>query len=321
MAERIIPERFLDANEEPNQALTPLEGYEKCPLVSLKEAVQSIKPSIHNWESMVEVAKRNCRNPANGLTQDESGAIYLYTMQCTLKSWFAFLKLFFTALYKLPSIKGVIYRGVKGNLTDKYVEEDHFWWGMSSCTETMNVMENFIGTEDIRTIFIIECENGKSIRLHSYFEEENEILLLSETYFQVKGKWKAADNLYMIQLREKSPPYATITPPFDNSLTMAKEFIDSSLDSCSSSECTGMSSVSYSTTLIENDIHDWSSNKKILVGYSSCGAKDVTDYFPKKESPIVMWPGVKTKKSIAQSDSSGNVFIHLTRRSPKKPEE
>ncbi|CAF1491292.1 unnamed protein product [Adineta ricciae] len=96
---------------------------------------------------MVEVAKRNCRNPANELTQDGSDAIHLYTMQwspsdqslyyilnknlrskhrSTLKSWFSFLKLFFTALYKLPSIKGVIYRGVKGNLTDKYVEEDHF---------------------------------------------------------------------------------------------------------------------------------------------------------------------------------------------------
>ncbi|CAF1491301.1 unnamed protein product [Adineta ricciae] len=107
----------------------------------------------------------------------------------------------------------------------------------------MNVMENFIGTDDIRTVFIIECENGKSIRLHSYFEEENEIFLLPGTYFQVKGKWKAADNLYMIGLTEKSPPYATITPPFDNSVTLAKELIDSSLDSCSSSECTYESSI------------------------------------------------------------------------------
>jgi hypothetical protein len=235
MASRIVPQRFLDAGKESDQALTPIKGYEKYPLVSLEEAVQPIKSLLDDVDSMVQIAKRNSKTPPNGLTPDESGAIHLYTMQWpdphpslftllnerlrsknrnTLTSWFLFLKLFFTALYKLPSLKGVIYRGVRGNLSDQYVE-DHFWWGASSCTETMNVMETFVGSEGDRTIFNIECINGKSIQSHSYFKEENEILLMPGSYFQIVSKWKAAKGLYIIHLREKIPSYQTIAPPFD----------------------------------------------------------------------------------------------------------
>ncbi|CAF1233172.1 unnamed protein product [Rotaria sp. Silwood1] len=237
MAQRIVPDRFLDAGEEPDQALTPIEGYEKAPLVSLINAIQPIKSLLHNADSMAETARRNSRKPANDLTPDESAAIHLYTMQWpepypslysilnqklrskhreTLIPWFLFLKLFFTGLYKLPSFKGTIWRGVVGNLTDQY-DEDHIWWGASSCTETMQKMETFVGSKGVRTLFTIECINGKAIKTHSYFKEENEILLIPGSYFQVVDKWKAATDLYMIHLREKTPPYQTIAPPFDAS--------------------------------------------------------------------------------------------------------
>jgi hypothetical protein len=235
MADSIVPGRFLDAGEEPDQTLTPIEGYEKYPLVSLKEAVEPIKSLLHNADSMVETARRNSRKPADGLTQDESGAIHLYTMQWpkphpslftllneklrsqnrdVLIPWFLFLKLFFTALYRLPSLKGVIYRGVRGDLSDQY-EEDNFWWGASSCTETINVIKGFVGSTGARTIFNIECINGKSIKDHSYFKQENEILLMPGSYFQVVSKWEPAKDLYIIHLREKVPPYQTMAPPFD----------------------------------------------------------------------------------------------------------
>jgi hypothetical protein len=237
MAQMIVPDRFLDAGEEPDQTLTPIEGYEKAPLVSLKEAVQPIKSFLHNVDSMVETAKRNSRKPADSLTSDESAAIHLYTMQWpkphpslytllnerlrsqdrnTLTSWFLFLKLFFTALYKLPSFKGTIWRGVRGNLSGQY-DEDQIWWGTSSCTETMKIMQTFVGVEGVRTIFNIECINGKAIKAHSYFKQENEILLMPGTYFKVVDKWSPAKDLYMIQLRETKAPYETIASPFYSS--------------------------------------------------------------------------------------------------------
>jgi hypothetical protein len=76
-------------------------------------------------------------------------------------------------------------------------------------------MKKFVGSEGDRTIFNIECINGKSIQSHSYFKEENEILLLPGSYFQVISKWEPAKDLYIIHLREKIPPYQTMVPPFD----------------------------------------------------------------------------------------------------------
>ncbi|CAF1266125.1 unnamed protein product [Adineta ricciae] len=47
-----------------------------------------------------------------------------------------------TVLFKLLTIHKIIYRGVWRNLSDDY-DIDKIWWRLSSCTEIMNVMEQF----------------------------------------------------------------------------------------------------------------------------------------------------------------------------------
>jgi hypothetical protein len=196
--------RYLDANREPNKLLTPIEGYEGKPLVSLEESVQGIRKLAHNeqTENLVLVdqtkalvgeehiknlvqdldrkiwtAKENSRETNDDLTQDESAAISLYTMQwpdsddnlCTilnkilrseerniLKPWFSYLKLLLTALFKLPSRKGVIWRGIRGNLSEQYQRDHKTWWGFSSCTETMGQIDQFLGQCGERTMFMID---------------------------------------------------------------------------------------------------------------------------------------------------------------------
>ncbi|CAF1446640.1 unnamed protein product [Adineta ricciae] len=183
--EESLPQRFLDADQESQQILIPISGYEKYPLVSLKESIQPIKSLLYNCDTMIEVALRNSRQPKD-------------------------------ALYKLPSYKGTVWRGVKGNLSDQYNEE-HFWWGFSSCTETISRIETFIGNNQTKTIFNIECSYGKFIQSHSYYRRENEILLLPGTYFQIVDKMKVSNDLFIIHLREKMPPFQTITSPFHDS--------------------------------------------------------------------------------------------------------
>ncbi|CAF0775594.1 unnamed protein product [Adineta ricciae] len=226
--------RFLDVGEEPNQVLLPIRGYAKEPLLPLEEAVQPISELLDDLEIMVHTAKSNSKKPADGLTVDESAAIHLYTMQWEepnvslftklnttlrskrrepLKPWFRYLKLALTALFKLPSVKATVWRGVRGNLSDQY-DEEHIWWGFSSCTESMKVMEQFVGTTGVRTLFNIECINGKAIQKHSFYKDESEVLLLPGTYFRVVGKWSPAKDLYMIQLRETPAPHVYLEPPF-----------------------------------------------------------------------------------------------------------
>lgn len=230
-----INARFLDASEEPNQILLPICGYAKEPVLSLEEATQPIHELVADLDIMVDTAKRNSKKPADGLSCDESAAIHLYTMQSEepnvslytmlnsllrserrqpLKPWFRYLKLILTALFKLPSLKTTVWRGVRGNLSDQYDDDEQVWWGFSSCTESMTVLEQFIGQSGVRTIFNIECSNGKSIRPHSFYKTENEILLLPGTYLRVVSKWSPAKDLYMIHLREMAPPRPFLEPPF-----------------------------------------------------------------------------------------------------------
>ncbi|CAF3731773.1 unnamed protein product [Rotaria sp. Silwood1] len=226
--------RFLDANKEPHQMLLPIRGYEKEALLPLEETVKPINELLTDLDIMVDTAKQNSKKPADGLTSNESAAIHLYTMHWEepnvslytilnnilrskrrepLKPWFRYLKLLLTALFKLPSLKTIVWRGVQGNLSDQY-DDDIVWWGFSSCTESLDVTERFVGKSGIRTLFTIECINGKAIRAHSFYKEESEILLLPGTYLRVVGKSSPAKDLYIIHLRETPAPRPYLEPPF-----------------------------------------------------------------------------------------------------------
>ncbi|CAF1511342.1 unnamed protein product, partial [Adineta steineri] len=146
-----------------------------------------------------------------------------------LKPWFSYLKLFLTALHKLPSIKSTIWRGVRGDASKDY-DEDVIWWGLSSCTETMKVMEDFIGTSDVRTLFLIESTDGKAIINHSHFEEENEIVLMPGTYFRIVDKWSPAQDLYIVHLRQSTPPWKIVASPIQSSLLNDEKISIQNLD-------------------------------------------------------------------------------------------
>jgi hypothetical protein len=77
------------------------------------------------------------------------------------------------------------------------------WWGFSSCTTTINVLESnlFLGKTGVRTIFNIQCETIRDIRKHSYYQKENEVLLLAATEFEVIGSLDQGD-LCIVQLKE-----------------------------------------------------------------------------------------------------------------------
>ncbi|CAF1182846.1 unnamed protein product [Didymodactylos carnosus] len=234
MATNALPsnERFLDVNNEPQKPLGPIEGYELKPLLSLKEAVETLQSIIPSIQSYVWSTLGNCEEqPKDGLSIDESGAIHLYTTEClhrqlnaVLRSakrqhlipYFSYLKLLLTALWKLTDFKGVVWRGVKGDLKVEYSPKTQFfWWGLSSCTKHINILqsEEFLGETGARTLFSIECYNGKLIQNHSCFPDECEVLLLPCSYFEVIGNIEQNNNLRIIPLRQIEPPCVMIQSP------------------------------------------------------------------------------------------------------------
>ena len=121
----------------------------------MEDAIKSIEHLIENLAADVWVAKNKCKTPTDGLTSDESAAIYLYTMESIysllnqalrdkrrerLVPWFTYLKLFLTALWKLPSVKCVVWRGVKKNINQQFNEgENFFWWGLGKTRNITSV--------------------------------------------------------------------------------------------------------------------------------------------------------------------------------------
>ncbi|CAF3699052.1 unnamed protein product [Rotaria sp. Silwood1] len=232
--------RFTDLYNEPvDHLLSPIKGYQDKPLVTLPEAIEPVAGFFNEIEDNVFVALHNCQNPADGLDQQESASIHLYTMQFSggpslylllnkslraenreeLQPWFSYLKLFLTALHKLPSRSGTVWRGIRDvDLSSKYKKDTKFaWWGVNSCTVDIEVLESeqFLGKHGKRTLFSIECINGKSVAAHSYLKNtEKEIILMPGSYFEVIGQLNPAHELHIIQLREITPPIAFVKPPF-----------------------------------------------------------------------------------------------------------
>jgi hypothetical protein len=231
--------RFADVAGEPCRMLAPIEGFRKKPLVTLEEAIAELKNIVPRIDTYAHVAKERAKNPANGLSVDESASIALYTMDwepyteslyCilnstlrtedrqSLKPWFLYLKLILTALSGLPPISHTVYRGVRTVIEsqdEKYqIGKKVVWWGFSSCSDDRKVSEKeqFLGEASRGTLFIIDCINGRDIANHSYFRKENEILLLPATQFQVISNEHEQNGPHKIHLKEIKSSFILLEP-------------------------------------------------------------------------------------------------------------
>jgi hypothetical protein len=229
--------RFSDIATEPHTMLMPIEGYEKMPLVTLEEAVEPLVPLVRDVQRRARIEKQRCENPSDNLSSDESASIALYTIEwepsndslyfilnstlrikdrTKLKPWFLYLKLLLTALSRLPPIGGrTIYRGIKLNMSHMYSQDKTFvWWGLSSCTTSIKVLEEqeFFGKTGTRTLFFIECHSGRDIHRHCSIENENEVLLLPAIQFKVVSCLDQDNDLHIIQLKEIEPLSPLLEP-------------------------------------------------------------------------------------------------------------
>ncbi|CAM2727446.1 unnamed protein product [Rotaria socialis] len=228
--------RVADVGSLPEKMLAPIEGYENMPLVTLEEAVQPLAGIVPKVKRNVKIVKQNCQQPKDGLTIDQSASIMLYTYESTphedslyvklneilrseqrqnLIPWFRYLRLILTALACLPSECCSVFRGIRNNSSTDYPEGKSFvWWGFSSCTSSVNVLENalFFGKTGKRTLFEIKSITAKDIRKHSFMPGEDELLLLPARKFQVKSCLNCGNELHIVQLIEVTPEYELLEP-------------------------------------------------------------------------------------------------------------
>ena len=212
---RFIDKNFLELQQANH---SPIFGYEQLPLLTLEESVQELISFIPDVNKYAIMAMQNCNQRSSLLTRDESAAIYLYTMpnisffeslnralrtkdQDNLKPWFLFLKLFITALRKLPSIRTTVWRGVCENVSSPFDTDDvHIWWNVNSCSIATNVASAFVG--DGGTLFAIETIHGKDISAFSACSDEQEIILMPGTRLRRRAIPLEHKGLFVLHLEE-----------------------------------------------------------------------------------------------------------------------
>ncbi|CAF1358518.1 unnamed protein product [Adineta ricciae] len=227
----------------------PVIGYAQEPLLSLAEACAPLVDLFHNMSFYVQMAvEETPEEPPDGLTVDESAAIRLYTIEWekphyslystlnhTLKTaprddlrpYFKYLKLFLTALVKLPCVPPVtVWRGVTKDLSAEFPRGTLMtWWAFSSCTTELTVLENnmYLGTSGERTLFSIEVFNGRTVRAHSHFVTEDEIILLPGTHMEVQSLFRPAPDLNIVHLKQIKPVETLLELPFPGAMLYPPE--------------------------------------------------------------------------------------------------
>ena len=221
--------------------LTPILEYADEPLLPLLEACAPLTDIIYNLLFYAQLAlSETPEQPPDGLTIDESAAIRLYTIEWeenqrslysilnhTLKKddrdklqpYFKYMKLFLTALAKLPCVPQLtIWRGVTKDISAQFSSGTMvIWWGFSSCTTALPVLENnmYLGNAGDRTLFSVEAINGRTVRAHSHFVTEDEILLLPGTQMIVQSQFSPAPDLHIIHLKQVVPEEVLLKSPFE----------------------------------------------------------------------------------------------------------
>ena len=221
--------------------LEPIVGYAAEPLLSLAEACVPLEDILHDMQFYVKMAlDETPAVPPDGLTINESASIRLYTIEWekphrslysmlnyTLKTaprpelqpYYKYLKLFLTALVKLPCVPPTtVWRGVTKDLSAEFPHGTLVtWWAFSSCTTELTVLENdmYLGNEGERTLFSVEVFNGRTVQAHSHFITEDEILLLPGTHMEVQSLFSPAASLHIVHLKQIKPTETLLELPFE----------------------------------------------------------------------------------------------------------
>ena len=164
-----------------------ISGYQHLPIVSLEQSVEKIVPFVPDVKNLVNRATEHCRKGPR-LSDNESAAIYLYTMETSfykilnqalraknpqsLEPWLMFLKLFISALDKLPSLPIIVWQGITDNFHGSHFVKDQMytWSSINSCSSDVNVARLYVGPGGI--LFCINAIHGKDITEYSEFQGE-----------------------------------------------------------------------------------------------------------------------------------------------------
>jgi len=214
--------------------LSPIAGYNVKPPCSLREAVSPLEKMIVDLKAHVDFSylfvKDRVKDEAILKNPEAFAAVNLYTQEWDpakeslyyklnsilrdntisphlkfekVKPYHPYLNLLMSRLTALPKFKGGIFRGISLDLRKVYVPDSiHVWWSITSCTDMMGGIKEFLDTSGPRTLLDITAQRGVRISEHSVYPSESEILLLPGTCLKVVDQLDLGNGLVAIQMKE-----------------------------------------------------------------------------------------------------------------------
>jgi uracil DNA glycosylase len=221
---KLYLERLQSVKDEGLVELPGITGVFDTPLMDFKEAVAPVAKLLAGLDAYVkkshEFGKQKSDSPhAHGMTSDEIAALYLYTCEShfyrqinaalrnpdrTLSTPYrAYLRLFFSAVSRLPARKESLWRGVALDMRLQYpLGRVVTWWGVSSCSSQRGVALGFMGSRGNRTLFEVVPLRAVGIRHFSAFTGEEEFVLPPGTQLKVADVKAERGGLCTVKLSE-----------------------------------------------------------------------------------------------------------------------
>ena len=186
--------------------MTPISGIMELELMkTLADAIGKCCSSSHVQSSVSKgemLSKNNAGNPTKEMDKELYGSIMLYTSNAIyaelnkllrdenrtgVKKYFNYLRMLFEAMSRLPKKEVRLWRGISVDLYDTYkIGSTVTWWGVSSCTASKSVAENFMrGCGGNCTFLTIDTKTATDISEITFYSSEKESLLAPGTQLKV----------------------------------------------------------------------------------------------------------------------------------------
>ncbi|CAF2126177.1 unnamed protein product, partial [Rotaria magnacalcarata] len=196
--------RFIQTHHD-NYLSPYYYNYAEYRVLPLLSTLQPVLSSFNHLDHQINYSKRFCNHFSTfGLTEDESAALFIYAYEYAepplhsqlnlalrskdrsmLTPWLLYLKLFNTALQKLPTIHGEVWRGMSIDIANRLTENEEIIWGcVSSCSLSKDIIKSYLNQNT--TLCSIEVINAKDIQGYTHFSIEYEVLLVPGTRLLVK---------------------------------------------------------------------------------------------------------------------------------------
>lgn len=187
------------------------DGIGRRSQVSLYVITSENRGTLHKAQKTVKTMENKA------LTDDEKGALYLYTGHCiyarlnkilrspnraNLRSYYSYLLLFLHAYDKLKKRceNQILYRGIDKDLTISYgTRSKVIWWSISSCSSDRDIAEGFA---NCGTLFHVRTTTAVPIMDYSACGDEDEYILAPGTQLKVMKVVRRGKGLSEIFLEE-----------------------------------------------------------------------------------------------------------------------